>query len=66
MKALTGLSVSLLALKLGGVSTVGWGLIILPAALQFLYDCTLAYRAKRELDLIVEAIEKARENQKED
>ena len=66
MRALTTLSVSLLALKLGGVTTMNYALILLPAALQFVYDVIQAYRAKRELDIIVEAIEKARENIKED
>jgi hypothetical protein len=57
MGPLTALSVSLLALKLGGVSTVGYELIILPAALQGAYNFYQAYRQKRELDKLIAMIE---------
>ena len=66
MSPLIGLSISLLALKLGGVSDVGYGLIILPAALQGALTIYQAYKAKREMDILIEAIEQAQKNIKKE
>jgi hypothetical protein len=64
MGPLTALSITLLALKLGGVSTVGYGLIILPAALQGFFNFVQVYRQKREFDKLIEAIEDAKNKEK--
>lgn len=61
-----GLSISLLALKLGGVSDIGYVLIILPAMLQGGLYVYQAYKAKREMDIIIEAIEQAQKNIKKE
>jgi aminopeptidase-like protein len=63
MGPLTALSVSLLALKLGGVSTVGWGLVVLPACMQGVINFLQAYRQKQELDRLVAMIEENRDKE---
>jgi hypothetical protein len=57
MSPLTGLSVSLAALKLGGVSTVGWGLVMLPVVLQGALTCIQGVLAYRKMQKVIEQIE---------
>ena len=63
MGPLTGLSISLLALKLGGVSTVGWELILLPACMQGFMNLVQIYRQKREMDRLIAMIEENRDKE---
>lgn len=66
MGPLTALSISLLALRLGGVSDIGLGLILLPAALQGFYNFILAVRAYKKIEKHLKALEEAKEKIKED
>lgn len=57
MKPLTGLSVVLAALELHSPVGMAWGLIMLPAALQCVYDGVRFYRKYKALQIAIKQIE---------
>ena len=66
MGVLTALSVSFLALKLGGVSDIGWGLIMLPAGLQGVVNFAKVYFSHRRMQKYLEQIQNQSEGGKEE
>ena len=65
MGPLTALCMSLVALKLGGVSSIGWELALLPGVLQGVVNFVKGYLVNKQIQKHIDQMQEELENRKE-